>query len=55
MPEVIGRNIGHTVLKALTLFYSRIVLSKFSTENKELFRKTEREFKHLIKNEADLT
>ena len=47
MSGVHGRKLG-TVLKAVTLFYSRIILSKISLDCKLLFRKIERAFKTYI-------
>ena len=41
-------------LTAVTLFYSRIILKKLTTENKTTFRKLEKSVKFSVKCDADI-
>ena len=41
-------------LTAVTLFYSRIILKKLTTENKTIFRKLEKSVKFCVKCDADI-
>ena len=41
-------------LTAVTLFYSRIILKKLTTENKTTFRKLEKSVKFSVKRDADI-
>ena len=41
-------------LTAVTLFYSRIILKKLTTENKTTFRKLEKSVKFNVKCDADI-
>ena len=42
------------ILTAVTLFYSRIILNKLTTENKTTFRKLEKSVKFSVKGDADI-
>ena len=42
------------ILTAVTLFYSRIILKKLTTENKTTFRKFEKSVKFSVKCDADI-
>ena len=52
--SVEGRNVKYTFIKAITQFYSRIVLTKLNHNQTVLLRKLEKEIKSNIKANADI-
>ena len=54
MASVESRNVKYTVIKAITQFYSRIVLTKLNHNQTVLLRKLEKEIKSNIKANADI-
>ena len=54
MASVESRNVKYTFIKAITQFYSRIVLTKLNHNQTVLLRKLEKEIKSNIKANADI-